>query len=65
MPDKYLTIPEVAEALGVKARSTVYRHIADGSFTLVDIGRNGKRKTRIPQSQLDAFIAERTREPAA
>jgi excisionase family DNA binding protein len=60
-PDRYLTIPDVAAILGVD-RSTVYRYIADGLFgTLVNIGRKGQSKTRIPQSQLDKFIAERTR----
>lgn len=63
-PEKYLSIPQVADMLGV-ARSTVYRHISDGAFTLVDIGRKGQAKTRVPQSELDAFIAGRTRKVPA
>ena len=64
-PERFLSIPAVAELLGVN-RATVYRYIADGSLgPLVNIGRNGQSKTRVPQSALDSFIAERQREVAS
>jgi len=47
-----LTIPEVAQRLGV-GRTTVYELAARGELELVHIGR----AARIPTTALDAFVA--------
>ena len=56
MAETLLTIPQVAAALQVH-RSSVYRYIADGMLTTVDIGRK-RPKTRVRQAALDKFIRE-------
>lgn len=56
---KLLTIPQVAERLGVH-RATVYDRIAAGDIPVVDIGK-GKSKSRVRSDHLDAFIEGLTR----
>lgn len=57
--DQLLTVPEVAERLGICRRS-VYNLISDRSIKTVDVGR-GKRatKSRVKESELARFIASR------
>jgi excisionase family DNA binding protein len=55
---RLLTIPQVAERLGVH-RDTVYKRIASGDIPVVDIGK-GKPKTRVRSDHLDHFIEQLT-----
>lgn len=53
MSDRLLTIDQACEALHV-ARGTLYRLIRDGRLGSLRIGR----ARRIPESAVDAFIAD-------
>lgn len=56
MPERLLSIPEVAERLRA-SRSTVYRLIAAGDLHAVEFGAVGVTKRyRIPASELDRYI---------
>lgn len=58
---RLLTIPEVAERLGI-TRKTVYRRIASGDLPVVDIGDGtGRSKSRIRSDHLVAYIERLTR----
>lgn len=54
-----LTVAETAQRLRC-CRNTVYAFIARGELACLDIG-TGKAKTRIPESVLEQFIADRLR----
>lgn len=51
---RFLTVAEVADLLRL-SRMTVYRLVADGELPALRVGKS----YRVPQSALDAFIAER------
>jgi excisionase family DNA binding protein len=60
-PERWLTIPEVAEQLGI-ARTSVYDLIAAGELgEPLDVGSAKRPRTRIGQSAVDAFIERRRR----
>jgi excisionase family DNA binding protein len=50
-----LTVKETATELRVSP-NTVYRMISDGSLRTVDIGREGRAKTRVARKEIDRFI---------
>lgn len=50
-----LSTKEVAERLGCSL-SHAYRLIADGALPSLDIGRNGRTKTRVPAKSVEAYI---------
>ena len=59
---RLLTIPETAEALGLKSTDAVYERIAKGRLRGVNIAEPGQRpKTRIRSDDLDAYIESCTR----
>lgn len=51
-PERYLTVPEVAELLRV-SKMTIYRLTERGEIRAVNVGRN----RRIPKAALDAYLA--------
>jgi excisionase family DNA binding protein len=61
---KLLTVRETAEVLNVE-RTTVYRLIARGQLSAIDLSvegnRSGKGLTRIYESEVEDFIHRRTR----
>ncbi|MFD7403314.1 excisionase family DNA-binding protein [Streptomyces sp. NPDC059866] len=58
MPDRYLTVAQVAEVLGTTERFP-RRLIAERRITFVKVGRH----VRIPESALGAFINANTVQP--
>ncbi|MFJ9585640.1 excisionase family DNA-binding protein [Streptomyces acidicola] len=58
MPDRYLTVAQVAEVLGTTERFP-RRLIAERRITFVKVGRH----VRIPESALGAFIDAHTVTP--
>jgi excisionase family DNA binding protein len=50
-----LTVNEAAEELLV-SRRTIYRYIADGALPTVNIGREGRSRTRVSREALTAYI---------
>jgi excisionase family DNA binding protein len=61
MPDEFLTVQEVSEYLKVSTQ-TVYNWIERGELASV---RVGKRRRRIRQSDLDAFLTAGSTSAAA
>lgn len=57
--ERLLTIPEVADRLGVGRRS-VYRLIACG-LPVVDVGTARRPRTRVPESALATWVDRHTR----
>ncbi|MFI9780118.1 helix-turn-helix domain-containing protein [Streptomyces sp. NPDC051956] len=58
MKDRYLSIDQVAEVLGTSSRFP-RRLVAERRIIFVKVGRH----VRIPESAVDAYIAEHTVEP--
>ncbi|MFG2380822.1 helix-turn-helix domain-containing protein [Streptomyces avermitilis] len=58
MKDRYLSVDQVAEVLGTSVRFP-RRLIAERRITFVKVGRH----VRIPESAVDAYIAEHSVEP--
>lgn len=56
MNDKLMTVPEVAEYLGLK-ESTIYNMISQGRLEVVKLGR---RMVRVKRSYLEAITAAGT-----
>lgn len=63
MTARVFSIPETAERLAV-SRNTVYRLISDGALRAVNVGRQGKPRTRVREDDLARFIDQHT-EPRA
>ncbi|MEU9639554.1 helix-turn-helix domain-containing protein [Streptomyces tendae] len=60
MSARLLSIPTVAAALDVDRR-TVYRLIASGDLSVVDLRTGaGRSRVRVPAADLDEFIDRRT-----
>jgi len=60
MKDRYLSVDQVAEVLGISVRFP-RRLIAERRITFVKVGRH----VRIPESAVDVYITEHTVEPIA
>lgn len=60
---RLLTVTDAAEMLGV-SRHYVYRRINDGTLRSVQLGTGASSKTRVRESDLAAFIDDRTTGPA-
>lgn len=58
MKDRYLSVDQVAEMLGTSVRFP-RRLIAERRITFVKVGRH----VRIPESAVEAFIADHTVQP--
>ncbi|MEU5059470.1 MULTISPECIES: helix-turn-helix domain-containing protein [unclassified Streptomyces] len=58
MKDRYLSVDQVAEVLGTSSRFP-RRLVAERRIIFVKVGRH----VRIPESAVDAYIAEHTVEP--
>ncbi|MET8499803.1 helix-turn-helix domain-containing protein [Streptomyces microflavus] len=59
MPARLLSIPAVAAALDVDRR-TVYRFIAAGDLSVVDLRTGpGRSRVRVPAASLDEFLSRR------
>lgn len=50
-----LSVLEVAKRLGC-SKDHVYRLITDGKLPSLDIGRQGRSKTRVPAKNVEAYI---------
>ncbi|MCA1570812.1 MAG: helix-turn-helix domain-containing protein [Chloroflexi bacterium] len=59
MTPRLLTIPQVAHELGVSP-NTVYRLIAAGHLSTVDVGMAGRSRTRVSEAALERFVRSRT-----
>ena len=57
--EKHYSTKEAAALLGLSQR-TVGRLCADREITWADLGRNGDRRIKIPESALAAYVAART-----
>ncbi|MDX3236676.1 helix-turn-helix domain-containing protein [Streptomyces sp. ME03-5709C] len=60
MKDRYLRVDQVAEMLGTSVRFP-RRLIAERRITFVKVGRH----VRIPESAVEAFIADHTVQPVS
>lgn len=56
---RWLSVTDVAEVLGC-SRGHVYDLIAAGRLTSIDIGAATRAKTRISETELQAFIQRQT-----
>lgn len=59
MTTRLLSVPQVADALGCSTRH-VYNLIGQGGLRVVNIAAGTNSKTRIRESDLDAFVQSRT-----
>ncbi|MFF4735878.1 helix-turn-helix transcriptional regulator [Streptomyces sp. NPDC001262] len=63
MSDRLLSVPTVAERLDV-SRRTIYRFIAAGELSIVDLRTGGERsRVRIPSADVEALIERRAVAP--
>jgi excisionase family DNA binding protein len=57
-----LTITQVMDRLGIKARSTIYELISSGELRVTDVAATGKApRSRVREDDLQKFIEARTR----
>ena len=61
MNDQLHELPEVQRRLGGIGRTTVFGLIRNGDLGVVKVGR----RTLVPQSQIDAYIARNTKRRGA
>lgn len=60
MSDRLLSVPAVAGLLDV-SRRTVYRFVASGELSIVDLRTGAERsRVRIPSADVEALIKRRT-----
>lgn len=60
MSDRLLSVPTVAGLLDV-SRRTVYRFVASGELSIVDLRTGAERsRVRIPSADVEALIERRT-----